>query len=151
MLDKDTEKILYGKWKNMEYRCTKEGHPRYKDYGGRGIEICEEWLDFDAFCKWSLESGYKDSLTIERIDNDNDYSPENCKWATTKEQGNNRRHVLEITIDGETKNAFEWCEIYDINYMTFLGRRNAYGWDDIKALTTPVKRRNPTGFKKNYR
>lgn len=148
----EIEKSLYYKWKNMQYRCENPNHKQYKDYGGRGISVYIAWKSFDDFYKWAVNHGYEKGLTLERINNDGDYNPTNCKWATMKEQGKNRRHVLTITIDGETKNAYEWCEVYNINYHTFANRRNTLGWDNIKSLTTPVKlRKNPKGFEETIR
>lgn len=142
------ERIVYGAWKNMEYRCENPEHEYYHIYGGRGIKVCPEWKEFDSFLEWSISNGHEKGLSLERIDNDGDYEPSNCKWATIAEQNNNRSSITFITIDGTTKNAYEWCEVYDINYMTFLSRRNIYKWDEVKSLTTPVKRRSPKGFQK---
>lgn len=129
---------LYRIYNNMKTRCYNPNSESYKYYGGRGISICNEWLeDFSIFKEWALIHGYREDLTIERLDVNGDYNPDNCVWATYKVQANNMRSNHLETIDGVTKNLTEWAEFYGINIKTVRDRL-LRGWDLKRALTTPA-------------
>ena len=98
----------------MVARCYKPTHKSYKSYGGRGIKICDEWRDCGAFIQWALSSGYEHGLQIDRINPNGNYEPSNCRWVTSKQQGNNRRNNVRITHNGETHTLSEWGEILNI-------------------------------------
>lgn len=100
---------LYGVWNSMRNRCNRSTDRGYRNYGGRGIKVCEEWNVFSVFQKWSYESGYKEGLSIDRIDNNGNYEPSNCRWVTPKIQANNSRNVHWITFKGETKTLSDWA------------------------------------------
>lgn len=114
---------LYKIWQHMIERCTNEECQTFPSYGGRGIVVCEEWLDFIPFHKWAVSSGYNDTLTIDRIDVNGNYCPENCRWATIKEQQNNKRNTVYIEHEGVTHTMTEWAEITGISYSTLRSRR----------------------------
>lgn len=129
---------LYDEWRGMKDRCTRKRYAGYHRYGGRGITVCPEWRDsFEAFRDWALENGYRDDLTIERIDNDGPYSPENCRWTTLKDQQSNRRNNRLITHEGETKTMKRWAEEKGIPYNTLRARLNR-GWPTDRALNDPI-------------
>jgi hypothetical protein len=119
---------LYISWCGMKNRCYNKKHNRYKNYGGKGIIVCDEWIsDFYSFYKWGIGKGWENGKSIDRIDNSKNYSPDNCKFSTPKEQCRNRTCNVKLTINGETKILIEWAEFYNINYGTFLSRFKK-GW-----------------------
>lgn len=116
---------LYGIWSGMKSRCYDENVEHFDKYGGRGITICDEWLGdngFENFCKWAIDNGYKDGLTIDRIDVNGNYEPSNCRWATNKEQQNNKRTNVFITVDGIEMTIAQASEKYGVKYGTLRER-----------------------------
>lgn len=130
---------LYRIWICMKTRCTNNKIPQYKDYGGRCISICDEWKhDYKTFRDWALSHGYRDDLSIERINNDGNYEPSNCKWGTLHEQNRNRRSNNMITFNGKTQCALDWALEFGMKPNTLFARFHR-GWSVEKTLTTPVK------------
>ena len=126
---------LYGIWCNMKSRCRNKNTPAYLRYGERGIAICDEWIeDFRNFLSWALENGYNDSLSIDRIDCDGDYNPQNCRWADNSVQSNNRRCNHYITIGDDTLSLSEWCKKLGKVYGTVRSRINKLHWSPEEAL-----------------
>lgn len=102
---------IYYVWRAMVQRCCNPDNPSYKNYGGRGISVCADWkVSADNFINWAISNGYKDGLSIDRINNDGNYCPENCRWITRKEQQSNTRRCRMITAWGETKTITEWAK-----------------------------------------
>lgn len=133
---KGTKERLYTIWTNMKARCYNKNHHRYNLYGARGIKICPEWKNsYNAFREWSINNGYQDNLTIDRINNDGNYEPSNCRWTTQKEQCNNQRKNHYLTYNGKTQSMTKWAEETGINYNTLRARINQHGYDVEKALT----------------
>ena len=136
-----TNSKLYATWENMKHRCGDPKNWMYPNYGGRGIKVCEEWLDSSIFIEWALSHGYKEGLTIERIDVNGNYEPSNCKWIELKEQYLNRTDSHLLTAFGKTQTLKEWAEETGLNYNTIERRINKYGWDAERAITEkPWKR-----------
>lgn len=107
---------IYRIWANMKARCNNKNDYHYKNYGARGIKICDEWLqDFRNFYNWAINNGYRDDLTIDRINVNGNYEPSNCKWSTMLEQSKNRRASHLVTYNGETKNLKDWIRILKLN------------------------------------
>lgn len=129
---------LYRVWSMMKDRCINPNDTSYERYGGRGIKVCDEWMNsYVAFRDWAYQNGYNECLSIERIDNNGNYEPSNCKWATVIEQSRNRRSNIIIEINGQKKIVVEWAEIYNISPQTIY-KRLKRGWNEIEAVTTPV-------------
>lgn len=127
---------FYTKWMSMRNRCNNPNNTHYKRYGGRGIKVCERWNDYNVFHEDMVPS-YKKSLTLERINNDGNYEPSNCKWATTKEQARNTSRNAFYTIGGITKCFTEWCLGFSMNQTTVRARIKR-GMTIEEALTAPV-------------
>ena len=127
----------------MKQRCSDPKDIKYKNYGGRGITVCKEWENsFEKFYNWSIENKYSSELTLDRKDNNGNYSPENCRWATVKEQNNNKRNNRLVSYNGKTMTVSQWAEISGIRYDTLLSRIKVLKWDIEKAIKTPVKKYN---------
>lgn len=129
---------LYHIWAKMKARCVSPSDRAYDRYGGRGITICDEWLSFEPFEKWALENGCSSELTLDRKNNNLGYSPENCRWATPKQQANNTRKNRVIECNGVSHTLAEWADITGIRPMTIAYRLDA-GWDVEAALFSPVR------------
>lgn len=132
---------IYRIYRGMIERCYNKNSVSYKDWGGRGIAVCAEWLGekgFENFYKWSMENGYKDNLSIDRKNNDGNYEPSNCRWATRLIQTNNTRKNVYITYKGKTQSLADWCRELELEYdMIYLRYRR--GWDTEKMFTQPKR------------
>lgn len=120
-------KRLYGVWNSIIHRCEDPKRDKYAAYGGRGIAVCAEWHNPNAFMDWAEASGYKPGLQLDRIDNDGDYCPENCQWATPKENCRHTSRTKTLTLVGQTKSVAEWCEYLDISKFTLYHWIRKYG------------------------
>lgn len=122
-------------WQRMRSRCHSVNADHYKHYGGRGIGICKEWDDYATFREWAISTGYDGTREIDRIDNDGDYCPENCRWATRTEQMRNRRNTVKISHEGVTKPLADWCDDYGIKYKLAHARyKKGYTFERIFLL-----------------
>jgi hypothetical protein len=127
---------IYGIWLGMMERCYKEKSSSYERYGGRGIKVDEAWHKFDQFYS-DMKDTYSDELTLERKENGKSYSNDNCRWASYKEQNENKRNTLYLLLNGERKTLMEWCRIYQVSDKLVRFRIKTMKWDAEKALTTP--------------
>ena len=131
---------LYQVWSAIKRRCYNPNARHYESYGGRGIQMCDEWKNsYETFRDWAISTGYQElpfsKCTIDRIDNNGNYEPSNCRWVDGVAQANNRRSNRRFTYNGETNNIKEWSDIYGIPYKLLHGRLYT-GWSIEKALTT---------------
>ena len=130
----------------IKQRCCNPNNRAYDYYGGRGITVCPEWLNteksgvknyskgFISFKHWAVSNGYKEGLTIDRIDNSKGYSPDNCQWVSMKVQCNNKRSNHYVTYKGQTKSLSEWCELLNLNYGKVKQRLNKLNWSVERAF-----------------
>ena len=133
---------LYSIWNNIIGRTECKNSQQYKYYGQRGIKICDDWRNsYLAFKEWALSNGYDDTLTIDRIDVNGNYEPNNCRWTDMKHQARNTRHNKLYTINGVTKCLQDWCNYYGMNRNTVV-KRLRLNWDITRALTQPIRKNN---------
>ena len=128
-------------WTNMKTRCNNPNVSSYKNYGGRGITICDDWVNsFTSFKLWAESNGYDDSLTLDRKNNNDGYYPENCRWVTPKDQSRNMRKNILLTYNSRTQCISAWAEERGINEAT-IRRRIRLGWDVKSIFEIPVDHR----------
>lgn len=134
---KSNERI-YSIWDLMKRRCFDSNRVEYKNYGGRGITVCPEWLNSQNFIEWAYQNGYSDELTLDRIDNNGDYCPQNCRWVNREEQANNKRNNRFITHKGQTKTITQWAKENGIPYYVLKKRYDKLGWTFERAISEPI-------------
>lgn len=131
---------LYEIWRGMKARCTNPNHVSYKSYGGREIQVCEEWsIDFRSFQQWALKHGYNDSKSIDRIDVNQGYCPENCRWSDDIEQANNKRNSRIIACHGKSQTLNQWAVEMGVRRELIRDRIDRLGWDAEQAIMTPAR------------
>ena len=130
----------YAIWKSIKGRCYNKSDQSYKKYGGRGIRVCDRWLE--SFSNFLSDIGFSPTKkhSIDRINNDGNYEPLNCRWATNTQQTRNQSSNIIILYKNQEKNLSEWCEILNLNYHTIYGRIKSYGWSKEKAISTPIRK-----------
>lgn len=139
---------LFDIWRGMKQRCYDKKCSGYNHYGSRGIIVCDKWKnDFKTFYDWSMSNGYKDNLTIDRIDVNGNYEPSNCRWTTVKEQARNTRNNRYITYNGETHCLSEWEEIKKLP-KGIITSRLSRGYTETEALTVPIQNKCDKGYLK---
>lgn len=133
-----TKTDIHNKWLQIKQRCFDKNCKAYQRYGAAGITVCDEWKnDFLAFMNWSCQNGYKDGLSLDRIDNTKGYSPDNCRWIEWKDQANNRRSNVKITYNGKAQNLKQWCEELNLRYQ-LVWQRIHRGMTFEEAISKPL-------------
>ena len=135
--------VEYNCYSSIKRRITNPKHPQYKNYGGRGIKMCSRWLE--DFRNFLADMGARPSslCSLDRIDNDGDYSPENCRWTTSKDQARNRSNNVKVTINGDTKCVAEWCDHFGIRVTPTVYDRLKRGWSPEESFTIPIGHKRP--------
>lgn len=121
---KSGKERLYTIWNGMKDRCRNQNNQEYRWYGGKGITVCDEWKDYAVFREWALKSGYNENLTIDRIDSEKNYTPENCRWITASENSKRAKHPISsryISINGEVKTESDWARIIGVSQAAISG------------------------------
>lgn len=129
---------LYYVWQSMIKRCYNPNNKDYSNYGGRGITVCSQWQDYNNFAKWCRKNGYEAGKSIDRINNNGNYCPKNCRWATKQEQNNNTRRTIKIKYKGCIKTLTDWCKELGLKKNTIYTRIHCYKWDIKKAFETTI-------------
>ena len=132
--------VVYSRWQAMKKRCYQVGTKGYENYGGRGIKVCEEWKNNpSAFCEWALANGFSEELTLDRIDVNGDYSPENCRWSTKTEQARNKRNNRFIEYNGSKVTVSEYSEITGVKQSSIDWRLNKSSMCESEAVKRPIR------------
>lgn len=131
--------VLYKVWGDMKNRCNDVNNIAYHRYGGRGITICDDWYNFKSFRDWALDNGYEPGLTLDRIDNNGDYCPENCRWVDRRTQGNNRENNHIVEYSGISHTISEWTDILGVCYSTLWARINRGDMRDFERYFNKYK------------
>ena len=135
------KEVLYDVWNGIKKRCFRKNNKDYHNYGGRGITVCDEWVsNYMTFRNWAIENGYSKGLSIDRIDNNGNYEPSNCKWSTPKQQSINRRTNTILSFNGKNQTMKEWAEEIGMCYHALSERISRGSWSIEKALTTPLRK-----------
>ena len=131
---------LYKRWRGMIDRCNNPKTVNYKYYGKKGVTVCKEWLTFEPFYEWAVANGYREGLTIDRIDINGNYEPSNCRWATRKEQNNNASFNHPMTYKGVIKNQGQWAEMLGVASESLRYWRKR-GWSDEEIIDYFIKKK----------
>jgi hypothetical protein len=134
----------YWTWVDIRDRCRRQSHASYKNYGGRGISVCPQWDSYQTFYN-DMGPRPSDKHSIERINNDGNYAPDNCKWATKYEQSRNKRQNVWVVVDGERMILKDAAVKFGVNYFVLHGRYCRRGWTIDRAIAEPVRRKVPVG------
>ena len=128
---------LYRIWANMLQRCKNPKTDRYQSYGGKGVRVCSVWHEFAEFYDWAMQNGYEEALSIDRLDVNGNYEPNNCRWVNAKTQMSNKSNNRILSVCGITKTMSEWAECTGINVST-IAMRLRNGWSEERAVSKPV-------------
>lgn len=135
---RQNDKHLYAVWNGIKQRCNNPNNSSFHNYGGRGIKICDSWANcYENFYEWAMNNGYKKGMQIDRINNDGNYEPKNCRFVNREIQANNKRNIKLYTINGVTKSMPQWCREYKQDYYLVRQRVSKLGWTIEEALLTP--------------